>query len=191
MNDSRKWLWLVWVAMSAVGYFLGSYASFFLGHFILGNLMLPLGIGAGVGLAQRPVLDRLLDGRPDPRLSVGWWLASSIGLLAGFVVGGSVASVLGVEIPFELNWPVGVLVFVGSSIVGGLLIGALQYLMLRPHTDRAAWWVPASTVGWALSGAGWAIAAQPDGLLPLLLAPTAAGIMLGLVTGRALYWMFR
>jgi len=190
MNGRRRWVWPVWAVMSAVGYFLGSYAAFFLGHLVLGNLMLPIGIGAGVGLAQRPVLDRLVGGRPDPLLSLGWPLASALGLLTGFLVGGAAASLLGVTIPFELSWPTGVMVYVASSLVGGLVTGTLQFLLLRPHTSRALWWVLASIIGWAISGTGWAIAARSVGLLPLLLAPTAAGTMLGLSTGGSIRWLF-
>jgi hypothetical protein len=140
---------------------------------------------------QRPVLRRLTP-QSGELMWAGWVLASTVGLAVSFILCGSAASgILGMEIPFALSWPAGVLVYVVASLVGGLLIGVLQHLMLRRHTGRSVWWIPASAVGWGLSGTGWAIAAGPDGLLPLLLAPTAAGVMLGLVTGRALYWIWR
>lgn len=192
MYGTRRWIWPVWAAMSTVGCVLGFYVGFFLGHLVLGNLMLPIGIGAGVGLAQRPVLDRVIGGRTDPLLASVWPLASASGLFIGFMLGGAGASLLDVKIPFELSWPTGVLVWTVSSLAGGAAIGVMQYFLLRRHVGRTLWWVPASALGWSLSGTGWAIPAldRGEGLLPLLLAPTVAGLVLGLVTGGAVHCLF-
>lgn len=38
----------------------------------------------------------------------------------------------------------------GSLLTPGILLGAGQWLVLRRHVPRAAWWIGASALGWAL-----------------------------------------
>jgi hypothetical protein len=178
--------------MTTVGYFMGAYVAVTLGHFLLGFLMLPVGVGAGVGLMQRPVLRRLVP-QSGELMWAGWVLASMVGLAASFTLSGLVASaILNIERPFEWSWPVAILWAV-TLLVGGGLIGTLQHLMLRRHTGRSVWWIPASAAGWGLSVTGLAVASAISlyPVLEILLAPAVAGAVLGIVTGRAAIWICR
>ena len=54
-----------------------------------------------------------------------------------------VARLLAVRLPYALA---------GSVVVGGLVVGLLQWRVLRLGAGRGANWVLASVVGWALGG---------------------------------------
>ena len=54
-----------------------------------------------------------------------------------------VARLLAVRLPYALA---------GSVVVGGLVVGLLQWRVLRLGAGRGASWVLASVVGWALGG---------------------------------------
>jgi hypothetical protein len=45
-------LWLQWVWLTAIGYSVGYFGGFILGHFLLGNVMIGVFTGAGVGFMQ-------------------------------------------------------------------------------------------------------------------------------------------
>jgi hypothetical protein len=85
------------------------------------------------------------------------------------------------------------------GLVLGLVLALPQWLVLRRHTGRAGWWIPANALAWALGmvvvflGAG----SVPDTvtsfrqllIIPLSLA--AAGAVVGAVHGTALVWLLR
>lgn len=83
-----------------------------------------------------------------------------------------------------------------SAAGGGLLVGLLQRPMLRPHSPRANWWVPASFAGWLLAAATPLLYGTVPGMGPgfgtALLSVVAiplGGVILGVVTGGTLYWL--
>lgn len=104
----------------------------------LGDAQVPvgLGMGVGVGLLQRRVVAER-SGR-----GAGWLFASALGLTAPFLAR-DVARLLALKLPYALA---------GSVVVGGLLVGLLQWRVLRLGAGRGASWVLASVVGWALGG---------------------------------------
>jgi hypothetical protein len=96
--------------------------------------------------------------RPEMSLWLAWVLFSTAG---GAVVG-----------------TVGVVV---ASTVVGVVVGVLQWLVLRRRIASAGWWVLATTVGVAVGGAvGVALDARPVG-----------GIVTPAITGGALVWLLR
>ena len=81
-----------------------------------------------------------------------------------------------------------------SVLVGGLFVGILEWRLLRSHSARAIWWVPACLVGWGLPAAAialgdWGAFPRPGGQLLSLGAMLFGGVVLGAVTGKALSWM--
>ena len=83
--------------------------------------------------------------------------------------------------------------------LGGAMIGGLERAALRRHTGAADGWVLACATGWGLSALGMAIPPDMSGEMPLalvlfrngLLAPAAAGTILGIITGAALLRLLR
>lgn len=99
-----------------------------------GQFMIGVGMGAGVGYMQGRVMKPLLGG------STNWWLTSTVGMGLPFLAW-DLSGPLQLSIPFSL---------MGSVIVGSGLVGVSQWLLLRGQSSRAAWWIPATVVGWSL-----------------------------------------
>ena len=99
-------------------------------------------LGTASGIAQWAVLRRRLShiGWWIPATLLGWGLFWSFNILGLFGHGSGVISKL-VE---------------GGLIHGpifGVVVGGLQWLVLRRRVDRAGWWVAVNVGGWALSAA--------------------------------------
>lgn len=146
-------------------------------QFIVGIAM-----GAGVGYAQGRVVRQWWGS------TWSWMWASVIGIGVPFVASDLVSAVWH---GYSFSLPLVV-------VIGGVFVGLLQRRVLIFHTHRANWWVPACVAGWALAtgtaavsgllpsgpSAGWLAILNVGVILP-------AGIVLGMVTGGALVWMFR
>ncbi len=63
-------------------------------------------------------------------------------------------------------------------LVGGLVAGMLQWMVLRHDLKRAGWWIPATSVGWGLAG-----------LFPPLSSPLLGGVFIGVTTATALAFL--
>ena len=110
----------------------------------------PAMIGAGVlegtvlGAAQVHVLRTV-----RPEVSARRWIGAT-------VIGAGLAWMIGMlpstapEVWSGWPGPVAVLVGVVAVVVLVCSIGAMQWLELRRHVDRAGWWVPATALAWAL-----------------------------------------
>jgi len=149
-------------------------AQFFLG----------LGMGAGIGYAQVRVTARFL------RIGNAWGWACVVGMAAPFVASDIVRAFWpGLSYMYSL-WL--------SAACGGLLVGLLQRPMLRPHSPRANWWVPASMAGWMLAGATPLLFGTLPGIVSgvaeaviNVIAIPLGGVILGVVTGSTLVRMLR
>ena len=178
---------IVWLAVTTAGL---AWAGWF-GHFPFG---FPPGlnapplraalVGAGFGtasaivlaLVQWLVLRRALGVR-------GWWvLATVLGVSALHALGD----------PLAESGRVGLVSaeFVLVGLVGGAIIGALQYLVLRDRLDHAAWWLVASVAGWGIGvTAGLAVVAAlglGSGRNAHAVAGATAGVVVGVSTGFVL-----
>ncbi len=92
---------------------------------------------------------------------------------------------VGIQVPYSLALYV---------VMGGLLVGLIQRRLLRAHSERANWWVPACVVGWALPAGAIALgdaASGGWGGLVSIAAMLLGGAGLGAVTGGTLVWMLR
>jgi hypothetical protein len=82
-----------------------------------------------------------------------------------------------------LGWVLGgVLLPELALVTAGLVIGVLQWVVLRQRVLQAGWWILASTVGWA---GGWAMV--------FALVPPDLGDLTGVVLGATMgttQWLF-
>jgi len=101
-----------------------------------------------------------------------WWvLASAVGWVVGLTLATEVGLAMNDLMLPVVNWAVlnkqnfiagfawelgGVVIDVLFGAVLGTVIGTLQWLVLRGKISKAAWWVLASAVGWALFG-NWGV----------------------------------
>ncbi len=177
--------WVLWVWLTTLGYIVGFFAGFVLGHIVLGNVMIGVGIGAVTGIFQWLVL------RSYIRRS-GWWILASVtGLFVGLGMYGIVSIVW--KYPFDLGLPLGVLGYALAFLLGGLLIGLMQRPVLRRYVRHSNRWVWISAIGWAASVLGLSFPGNMFGYSPLAVvsASALAGIILGVVTGFGLMRLFR
>ena len=192
MTDSgRLGWWALWTLATAVGYSIGVYSGFFLAHFLLGPIMTAIAVGIAVGVAQRPVLQRRLEPRKShlwtPVDSARWISGCAIGTTAAFGIG-----LLAVEVgPVEAEG-ISVQDLVLPLAFAGALVGLIQSRVLRRYLLGSRWWIIVSGAGWASSALGLALFV-PLGeriypVFAILIAPAAAGVMLGGVTGA---WLVR
>jgi hypothetical protein len=130
-----------------------------------------------------------------------WMLANLIGFTIGGAIGGAVLRAR-LQPYFEVM-PSGVdaarILAVSTGLtIWSALIGTAQWVALR-RSLRAGWWLPATCLGWALSGivlgalsgvtGGWDTVVGPDvGLLGVVVAAVAGCILIGLVPST-LQWL--
>lgn len=137
---------------------------------------LALGMGVGVGFAQARLLGPLVRSRSH------WMLATALGLAAPFLVG-DLAHLVDRPVPFNLA---------AYVVIGGIVVAALQWLLLRQVSAHAAWWLVASPLGWMLASSTVAI---NDGWIPRIPGIVGAliyvavvlsgGVLLGFCTAPA------
>jgi len=181
---SVNWLiWLQWAFASGFGGALGfTLADTILDTFgeALRSAMAELVIfgllGATMGILQWLVLRKHLS-------QAGWWVAASAG--AGMLIGIGAA---------YFSNQVEVNVVIGYALVG-VILGMLQWLVLRGQISWSALWIIASSLGWTLAVLEVQSLDQLGlmrGLsetLGIILAFGMAGTMVGIVTGGLLVWL--
>jgi len=138
--------------------------------FLLPYILCPV-LGLVTGLLQYLLLRRHLR-------RMGWWIAAttlgwSLGLIGDGALYRMAYGALGVS-----AIGLGTLM---AALAGGAM-GLPQWLVLRRRVHHAAWWIPASVLGWGVVGWGQAALPHPMGI------PTV-GILLvpGIATGVALW----
>ena len=158
-----------WVLASIVGWAVGSVVSDTVGD-IVGEVWFDsvglIVLGTSIGGMQWLVLRRQVSW-------AGWWLVANI---AGWTVGALVNLPLNLALGLFPGW-----------LVGLVVAGMFQWLVLRRHISRAGWWLLASFVAWA-AGTGISVA------LPECRGPCSAavfGAVIGAITGIALAWLLR
>jgi len=164
------WLWWpAWVAINSIAVFVG---------YILA------GTAPSIGqLAQVQVTDRMITTvmalmigislalsqwiliRPHIPRPTLWLLATFLGWIAPIT--------LFLAMPPASQAPQIAALFV----LLGLAMGALQYLVIRPHRPNSWWWVPASVAGWLLLAISLPLPIRSD------LAFFAIGAIPALATG--------
>jgi hypothetical protein len=104
--------------------------------------------------------------RTDWSLALGWILATTLGWVVGFAICEALKSFLE-----SLS---------ADGAVIGISIGISQWFVLRRRIDRAAWWIPASIVGFAIGKFGADAVVQAEtGIGGVVLSGFAIGIAAG------------
>lgn len=148
------------------------------------QVLVGAGMGTGIGFTQGRMIRSLLP-------KWGAWMCSCVvGLAVPFLVT-DLARASGRNVGYSL--------FVAIA-AGGLIAGGWQAIILRARFRKTLLWVVASALGWTLAAATSAVA-DPVSRLPALRGlwgalvylgiVAAGGLVLGLVTGVCLAWMFQ
>jgi hypothetical protein len=185
---------LQWVWLTCLGFVVGQT----LNNHIIGfsvpdypenvrNVLAWLGGGACVGTAQWYLLRHRLTSpwRWIPVTATGWAVAILLFRHGAAVLQGLLAAVLTLlrtkeGFPFELlDYPLG-------GVLAGVVIGVLQWILLRRNFKGGVWWLLANAVGWALTYF------VTDGTGPVRFEPALAfGAATGSLTGLVLTWVVR
>lgn len=147
------------------------------------QVLVGAGMGTGIGLMQGRVIRSIIH------KSAMWICSCIVGLGAPFLLT-DISKVVGWNLPYSL--PV-------SIVLGGIIIGSWQALILRSRLRKSEWWIVASALGWTLAAGTSAIADSPRarairgiwGAVAYLGIVAAGGLILGAVTGLCLAWLFR
>jgi len=195
MDEDRSgvgWgFWWLWVLLTFLGLGFGFLVGFVLGHVVLGNVSVGIGIGAVVGLLQWLLLRRHIP-------HSAWWIpATAIGLFVPLGLYG-IAWLLW-KVPFDLGWPMGGLAWAACFLAGGALAGRLQLPVLRRRIAEPGSWVLYSAVGWCASVFPMMISPDMTGDLPIpllvlrnaFMSPAFGGILLGAITGIGIMRLLR
>lgn len=182
MTIESKWgLWLLWALACTFAFGVGGGLSAALSPFrdliLTGYLALAVSLVLA-GALQWLLLRRQLD-------EAGAWALASITAVAliGVVVFG-----VGM-MNRDAGWVLGV-------VVGWIMLGVFQWLVLRQEVAGAGWWIVATTLGLlsAIPVVGfvtWATGPPVDSTVGGLLRWHAFGAAYGSVTGTALLWLLR
>jgi hypothetical protein len=195
MNEKTEvvgWgFWWLWVLLTFLGLGFGFLVGFVLGHVVLGNVSVGIGIGAVVGLLQWLLLRRRIP-------NSAWWIpATVIGLFVPLGLYGIAWLIWG--IPFDLGWPMGGLGWAACFLVGGALVGRLQLRVLRRRVAEPRSWVFYSAIGWCVSVFPMMISPDMTGDLPIpllilrnaVMSPAFGGVLLGAITGVGMMRLLR
>jgi len=188
--ESGRTLAYRWVRATGLGWVLG--VPLIVAFALLGEavgvggaqVLVGAGMGAGVGLLQARVI-RTVTHRAAP-----WFWSSAAGLSLPF---------LATDMAKAAGWASAYSPY-ASLAVGGIIVGAWQSLLLRPHVPNTRWWLVASALGWTLAGGAAALADSLSrvysmrgiaGALVFLGPAAVGGLVLGLVTALPLARMVR
>ncbi len=185
-------LWLLWTLVNTAGFAFGGFAFHFPFGFSSGppqsfapeNAVVGFAVGAVTGVVigtlQWLVLRRVISG-------VGWWVVATLGGVAVVHAVGDAAT------GFVAFWVV--------ALPSGVVIGILQWLVLRRLGYTARFWVLASIIGWFVGLTLGMALAEFTGLMTLTgpagyatqhaVVGSVTGAVIGAITGRVLIWLVR
>ncbi len=176
---------LAWALATAAGMALGYLPAALLVNVLdlgLARVIVPLLVGFLVGFAQWLALRQYLANSQD------WILAGGAAWAVGYALGLAVVQLLS-----QSPWGA----WIGYALFG-VIIGLVQWPILRREIPRAATWVLASLVGWTLGAAISylvinAIFSGDQASLPLVAVIDSGltGLIAGGITGLALVWLVR
>lgn len=178
--DWRLWLW--WVVAGVVGWGLGWGLGWSEVEFWSVDIAAAEYGGVVVGVTVVGVLQWLMLRRQIARAA--WWIVASLvsGVVAGGViygVGGDAGFTAEVTRDLDVGWVV-------EAGLYGVVLGVLQWLVLRGQVALSGLWVVASTVGWIV---GDPVCSSLMGFGTL--SWVVFGAVYGAITGLVLVWLLR
>jgi len=147
------------------------------------NVFIGLGMGLSVGFFQWKAFQNLIG------ISKKWIWFSMVGMALPFIIS-EIAPIVwsNFSLPYSLQLNVS---------IGGLLVGLMQFQILRIKTKKAIWWVFACFIGWILATffstiSDFNIIPKSMGLFSALITlflMLMGGVVLGFVQSRFLIKM--
>lgn len=134
--------------------------------------------GLGLGFFQRKLLSRVY------KISIWWIFSIPAGMVIIELISALVCSQLGIGSRGELDYLPNVLIF--STY--GLIIGTIQYFILRIHLHRSALWILSNTLA---LGLGMLVAGSVYDNPLMILTYLAGMIIYGAITGATLIWALK
>lgn len=219
-------LWLRWLLANLLGCTVGYLAGVmvlapFGGDSVVGQsiqyLLVAVIVGTLLGLAQWQVLRDQL-----PNLPRGLWVgATGLGLIVPLMLTGFVGPIMAAAAGVVAGWqqialqsgsmvatlglansfPEALAAASATGAVAGLMLGAIQWLVIRRYIQNAAWWIAASlagSMGGMLAGLWISIAIIPARdntavwlLLNMLVGGPGVFILASMITGPTLVGLLR
>jgi hypothetical protein len=172
-----KGVFLVWIVANFLGVVAIGAISFIFPFLksIPGRLVSSLMIGVPIGLAQWIALRRVAP------ISFLWVLTISAGLILGLEVGPLLSGIWG-DLDDE-----SVLALTSFCTTIGLLVGLVQWLFLRRHFSKSAFWLLGSAVGLGLGICLILVSnlINQSGIISIILVT----LVYAIATGSALSWL--
>ena len=178
-------MWLGWTLATFVGMLLGFLPSILLVDAVdlgLARILVPVLAGLLVGFSQWVVLRRYLTESSDWILSggAGWAAGYALGL---FIMQGLMGTFLG---------------GLAGYVLFGVIVGVVQWPVLRREIPNALAWIFANVIGWTvgfyLSQAALTVFFNSPTIAPAASTAVIAGtsgLVAGTITGLALVWIVR
>jgi len=146
-------------------------------------------LGLGIGLLQKRLLEKFF------KVSWYWMYAAMLGFVINELITGL------------FLWPVGTvrgqLIFLDGDLfaealiytAAGLIIGLLQWRVLKKAFKRSAFWILASGLGWGIcffTLCSWNFfPSLAHSILAIALFGLVASILYGLITGTVILWIMK
>lgn len=197
-------LWGAWTVSCAAGELLGIAAAAAIAT-VLNRLMAePAGFAAAVLVLPAMALAGAVEGSSIawfqwrilrcrlPGLAFGPWLLATVGVaVLGWTLatGATLAAAVGHadESPAQPPLIVIALVASGFGLAGGAVFGAAQWVVLRRQARRAARWIVANGIGWAVAvpcvSVAAALPSQTTAASAIVALGAGAGVLAGLAVG--------
>lgn len=168
-------LWLWWL-LTFVGFPVGGGLAYVATRALEGTARAAIGglvAGAVIGIGQWLALRQALA------VDAWWIIATSAGLAAGLGIG---AAVVGAGTDARA--------LVIRAVITGLLVGGLQWMVLRQHLTASGGWIVATAAAWAV---GWLVtrAIGVDLSRGWTVFGASGAVVFAALTGLALVWLLR
>lgn len=145
-------------------------------------------IGLGTGIYQKSLLRKAFN------VSSSWIYTLVIGFAITELIIGIILWQLGldrIQLRFIEYKPLPETLFFASA---GLLIGFLQWRILRRFFIRSGYWVISSTLGWGiciLINISWFVPFIQNSVLAVVMVFSLGSLLYGVITGATLMWIMR
>ena len=212
-EGSAAGLWVRWVLANSLAETVGLGAALGIGAVLFPYLSAPGILIAIATVAVAVLAGTLIEGtvvgtaqwlvlrRPLPAMGWQTWvLATALGALVAWTLGMLPGTLMSAGSGSGGSEPSEAMVYGLAALMGlaaGTILGTPQWLVLRRHVRRAAWWLPANALAWApgMVMAFYAadlIFSAGIGMTTIVLAIgalVAIGAVVGAIHGLALVWL--